>query len=69
MLNMSLRDIIVNHKIKERTSETDDIKIIITLKWNWAGHVPKIRDGRRTKRILEEIPRHDEYYNRGRAPN
>lgn len=68
MLNLSLRDRVPNHIIRERTGVTDAVERITTLKWNWAGHVARVKDGRWTKRILEWRPRQEAYRNRGRPP-
>ena len=67
MLDLTLRDRIRNEEIRRRTGVEDVIVRIAKLKWNWAGHMARMRDGRWTKRILEWRPRTDKR-NRGRPP-
>ena len=52
MLGVSLRDHIRNEDLRKRTGVTDVVKQIRKLKWNWAGHVAQMSDGRWTKRLL-----------------
>lgn len=67
MLGVSLRDHIRNEEIRQRTGVTDVIARIARLKWNWAGHLARLTDGRWSKRLLEWRPRADKR-NRGRPP-
>ncbi|GJQ77305.1 hypothetical protein Trydic_g20725 [Trypoxylus dichotomus] len=47
--------------------DCDAIRTILHLKWNWAGHVARLTDGRWTKRILQWRPRSEAYRSRGRC--
>lgn len=67
MLGVSLRDHIRNEDLRRRTGVTDVIQQIASLKWNWAGHVARMTDGRWTRRLLEWRPRADRR-SRGRPP-
>lgn len=67
MLGVSLRDHIRNEELRRRTGVTDIIERISKLKWNWAGQVARMSDGRWTKKLLEWRPRADKR-NRGRPP-
>lgn len=67
MLGVSLRDHMTNEDLRARTGVTDVIYQVAKLKWNWAGHVARMTDGRWTKRLLEWRPRADTR-NRGRPP-
>ncbi|XP_045460954.1 uncharacterized protein LOC123671253 [Harmonia axyridis] len=67
MLGVSLRDHVKNEDLRVRTGVTDVIYQIARLKWNWAGHVARMVDGRWTKRLLEWRPRADKR-SRGRPP-
>ena len=53
MFGVSLRDHIRNEDLRKRTDVTDVVDKIRTLKWDWAGHVARMSDGRWTKRLLE----------------
>jgi len=53
MLGVSLRDHIRNEELRRRTDVTDVVVHAAKLKWNWAGHVAHMQDGRWTKRLLE----------------
>ena len=67
MLGVSLRDHIRNEDLRRRTGVTDVVNQIRKLKWNWAGHVARMSDGRWTKRLLEWRPRLDKR-SKGRPP-
>jgi len=56
MLGLSLRDRVPNTNVR-RSGVTDAITRISTLKWNWAGHLARINDGRWTRKITEWRPR------------
>lgn len=67
MLGVTLKDRIRNEDLRRRTGIIDVISAISKLKWNWAGHVARMRDDRWTKRLLEWRPRMDKR-TRGRPP-
>ena len=67
MLGLTLRDRVRNEEIRRRTGVTDVIERIAWLKWNWAGHVARMTDGRWTRKVIEWRPRADKR-NRGRPP-
>lgn len=67
MIGVSLRDHMRNEDLRARTGVTDVIYHVAKLKWNWAGHVARMTDGRWTKRLLEWRPRADKR-SRGRPP-
>lgn len=67
MIGVSLRDRVRNEDLRARTGVTDVIYQIAKLKWNWAGHIARMKDGRWTKRLLEWRPRADRR-SRGRPP-
>ena len=69
MLGVTLRDKIPNHTIRNRTGVRDAVISVLHLKWNWAGHVARMTDGRWTKRLVEWRPRHEAYRSRGRPPS
>ena len=64
---VSLRDHIRNEDLRRRTGVTDIVNKIRKLKWNWAGYVARMSDGRWTKRLLELTPRLDKR-SKGRPP-
>ena len=68
LLDVSLKDKIRNTVLRERTKLTDAVERMANLKWNWAGHVARLTDGRWTKKILEWRPRQEAYRSRGRPP-
>lgn len=68
MIGLTLRDRIRNEEVRRITGVQDIIERIARLKWNWAGHVARLRDGRWTKKIIEWRPRADKR-NRGRPPS
>ena len=39
--------------VSEQTKLQDIVKTIKMLKWNWAGHIMRTNDDRRTKRLIE----------------
>ncbi|CAH2267292.1 jg14759 [Pararge aegeria aegeria] len=45
MLGVSLRDKIRNVEIRRRTRVTDITQRVAKLKWQWAGHIVRRRDG------------------------
>ncbi|CAH2267363.1 jg27546 [Pararge aegeria aegeria] len=55
MLGVSLRDKIRNVEIRRRTRVTDIAQRVAKLKWQWAGHIVRRRDGR--AKVLEWQPR------------
>ncbi|KAK4872261.1 hypothetical protein RN001_016385 [Aquatica leii] len=65
-------DGIVIEAIKEkklaRTKVKDAVLRIVELKWNWAGHVARLKDERWTRRMIEWRPRQDAFRSRGRPP-
>lgn len=68
MMRISLRDRITNEYIRRQTKFTDAVEIIVSLKWNWSGHVARMRDGRWTKILMEWRPRQDATRSRGQPP-
>lgn len=67
MLGVSLRDHLTNEEVRRRSGVQDVIEKIVTLKWNWAGHLARIRDDRWTKQIMEWRPRETKR-SQGRPP-
>ena len=53
MLRIKLIDKIPNLKIRERTKINDIIEEITKLKWQWPGHVVRMKDNRWTVRCIE----------------
>lgn len=53
MLGLTLKDRITDTKILRSTGVQNAIKAIITLKWNWAGYVNRMRNNRCIQRIIE----------------
>lgn len=69
MLGITLRDRIPNQNIRRNTGVRDAVEEILVLKWNWAGHVARMKDGRWTKKILDWRPRFEAFRSRGRPPS
>ncbi|CAH2217009.1 jg4990 [Pararge aegeria aegeria] len=46
MLRVSLRNRIRNVEIRRRTTVTDIAQRVAKLKWQWAGHIVRRKDGR-----------------------
>lgn len=59
MIGVSLRDRVRNEDLRRRTGVQDIIERITRLKWRWAGHVARTKDGRWSKKLLEWRPRAD----------
>ncbi|CAH2251398.1 jg6007 [Pararge aegeria aegeria] len=57
MLGVSLRDRIKNVEIRRRTRVTDIAQRVAKLKWQWAGHIVRRKDGRWGPKVLEWQPR------------
>ncbi|CAH2263450.1 jg13909 [Pararge aegeria aegeria] len=57
MLGVSLRDRIRNVEIRRRTRVTDIVQRVAKLKWQWAGHIVRRKDGRWGTKVLEWQPR------------
>ncbi|CAH2251286.1 jg5978 [Pararge aegeria aegeria] len=57
MLGVSLRDRIRNVEILRRTRVTDIAQRVAKLKWQWAGHIVRRKDGRWGPKVLEWQPR------------
>ncbi|CAH2266632.1 jg19819 [Pararge aegeria aegeria] len=57
MLGVSLRDRIRNVEIRRRTKVTDIAQGVAKLKWQWAGHIVRRKDGRWGPKVLEWQPR------------
>ncbi|CAH2249803.1 jg6087 [Pararge aegeria aegeria] len=57
MLGVSLRDRIRNVEIRRRTRVTDIAQRVANLKWQWAGHIVRRKDGRWGPKVLEWQPR------------
>ncbi|NP_001121193.1 phosphatidylinositol 3-kinase 60 [Bombyx mori] len=57
MLGVSLGDQIRNEEIRRKTMVTDIAQRIVTLKWQWTGHIARRTDGRWGQKVLEWRPR------------
>ncbi|CAH2243097.1 jg14118 [Pararge aegeria aegeria] len=57
MLGVSLRDRISNVEIRRRIRVTDIAQRVAKLKWQWAGHIVRRKDGRWGPKVLEWQPR------------
>ncbi|CAH2210113.1 jg2728 [Pararge aegeria aegeria] len=57
MLGVSLRDQIRNVEIRRRTRVTDIAQRVAKLKWQWAGHIVRRKDGRWGPKVLKWQPR------------
>ena len=57
MLDLKLQDKIPCSEIRKRTKIIDIIEYTLKQKWKWAGHIPRIKDNRWTKRCTEWQPR------------
>ncbi|CAH2237422.1 jg11277 [Pararge aegeria aegeria] len=57
MLGVSLRDRIRNVEIRRRTRVTDIAQRVAKLKWRWAGHIVRRKNGRWGPKVLEWQPR------------
>lgn len=54
MLGLTLRDhITIIERCGRSCSLIDGVEIIISLKWNWAGYITRVRGNRGTERIIE----------------
>ena len=47
MLNITYKDRKTNICVRERTKVIDIINSVRKMKWSWAGHINRIKDGRR----------------------
>ena len=56
MLNITYRNRKANIWVRAKTKATDVIEQVRIRKWTWAGHVSRIRDNRRTLRIITGKP-------------
>ncbi|CAH2219909.1 jg23542 [Pararge aegeria aegeria] len=56
MLGVSLCDQIRNVEIRRRTKVTDIAQRVAKLKWQWAGHIVRRKDGRWGPKVLEWQP-------------
>ncbi|CAH2236725.1 jg16965 [Pararge aegeria aegeria] len=56
MLGVSLRDQIRNVEIRRRTRVTDIAQRVAKLKWQWAKHIVRRKDGRWGPKVLEWQP-------------
>ncbi|CAH2267249.1 jg14717 [Pararge aegeria aegeria] len=59
MLGLKIKDKIKNIYIRKRTKIIDAAKLACILKWRWAGHIARAKDGRWTEKILHWYPRED----------
>ncbi|CAH2217753.1 jg20397 [Pararge aegeria aegeria] len=57
ILGVSLRDQIRNGEIRRRTRVTDIAQRVAKLKWQWAGHIVRRKDGRWGPKVLVWQPR------------
>ncbi|CAH2234703.1 jg4689 [Pararge aegeria aegeria] len=53
MLGVSLRDRIRNVEMRRRTRVTQVAQRVAKLKWHWAGHIVRRKDGRWGPKVLE----------------
>ncbi|CAH2234448.1 jg6125 [Pararge aegeria aegeria] len=53
MLGVSLRDLIRNVEIRRRTIVTDIAQRVAKLKWQWTGHIVRIKHGGLGPKVLE----------------
>ena len=56
MIGITRRDKKTNSWIRQQTGLKDIVARIKELKWQWAGHVPRLMDNRWTKLVTEWIP-------------
>lgn len=56
MLGIKLQDRVRNIEIRRRTKVRDVGEVITKLKWSWAGHIARQRDGRWTKTLTDWWP-------------
>lgn len=56
LLGIRLKDKIRNSDIRKNTQFEDIVSRIARNKWNWAGHIARLTDGRWTKEILNWRP-------------
>lgn len=52
ILGIKLKDRRRNDEIRRKSELKEVMELYSRLLWNWAGHVARIRDNRKTKRIL-----------------
>ena len=48
MLNVKLKDMILNTIMRQRARVTDVVKYVTSAKWKWAGHIARMKDNRWT---------------------
>ena len=56
VLNITYHDRKTNTWVRAKTGFTDVIKTTRRMKWSWAGHISRLKDDRRTKRITTWKP-------------
>ena len=56
MLGITRRDRRTNEWIRQQSGVQDIISRIKQLKWQWAGHIARTRDDRRTRKVTEWLP-------------
>lgn len=52
MLGLKLTDRVRAVDIRRKTNLIDAVKMACSLKWRWAGHISRVRDGRWSERVL-----------------
>ena len=58
LLNITLRDKVTNSKIQRKLGgRVELLASVKRLKWEWAGHISRVRDGRWGNRMLNWYPR------------
>ena len=62
MLNLTLQEKIPCSEIRKRTTIIEITECTLKQKWNWAGHIARMKDNRWTKPCTEWQPR------RGKRP-
>ena len=53
MLDVKLEDRIRNSTIRQRARVTDIVQHVTNTKWQWAGHIARMKDNRWTIRSIE----------------
>ena len=57
LLKISIKHRVTCIDIRRRTGVKDILEKIREMKWNWAGHIARMKDNRWTKRLTEWQPR------------
>ena len=65
MLKITYKDRRTNIWVRERTKLIDIIYTVRKMKWSWAGHINRLKDGRWTSRVTTRRP-YDKKIRQGR---